>query len=241
MLFRRTKKEDQKPKIDLKKKIGSFAFFFSIPACYFVALACTIALFATLQSTPFAGPRWALFSWGCLLGMLLFRKNRESRIRVLIHETKHAAIVILTGNRLKDFHIGQASGDVEYQFYESNLHLEPFVLLAPYFFPLFSLPTFVLALFLESRFPEAMLFLVGLTLGIDLITSLREVHPFQSDLRRIFGGWLFTRPFILGMNFMWCSVCLVWVAGGLAAFLPALEFMAWCVDWLLVQLRTPAR
>jgi hypothetical protein len=55
---------------------------------------------------------------------------------------------------------------------------------------------------------------IGLGLGIDLVTAYKEYHPYQTDLKVIFGGRFIATVFIVSANFFWSSFCLLWVLAG---------------------------
>lgn len=214
MFFWKKKEE----KIDFNRKFGSFAFYFSIPSALILSSILLVSTLNTLKQTGFQSAIWVLLSHAFISAWALFGGKRETRTKTLIHELKHAALVIITGNKLKEIKVGRTEGHVAYNVNEDTLHLEPFVLLAPYFFPLFSLPVFLCAVFLGEGNHLPFVWALGFALGIDLTTAANEVHGHQSDLRRIFGGFLATRSFIFGANLLWASLCLLWISGASKGF-----------------------
>lgn len=204
----------KKTKIDLKKKFGSFAFFFSIPVTLVLAAIGIRTLMRLVELYPFDRLRWSVFAMGVCLAVIVFSGSGWQRLKTFLHELKHAVIVVLTGNKLTGFSFGKREGSVEYQVYKSNMHFEPFVLLAPYFYPLISLPVLLVAIIAEPDFPLQFYFILGCALGIDGITAFEEYHPRQTDLQRIFGGVLVTFPFIVLLNLLWWCCCCLWLVAG---------------------------
>lgn len=204
----------KKAKIDLKKKFGSFAFFFSIPVTLALAVVGARTLLRLIEQASFDRLRWSIFAMGVCLALIVFSGSGWQRLKTFLHELKHAVIVVLTGNRLTGFSFGKREGSVEYQVYKSNMHFEPFVLLAPYFFPLLSLPALIVAVIAEPDYPLQFFFILGCTLGIDGITAFEEYHPAQTDLQRIFGGVLVTFPFLVLLNLLWWCCCALWLVAG---------------------------
>src|SRR5690606_22172439 len=80
-----------------------------------------------------------VFASGFIGLVIIASSLRAAKLRVLIHELKHAVVVKLTGNKIKDFHIERNTGHVKYTLYSNTVHLAPIIALAPYFYPLFSL------------------------------------------------------------------------------------------------------
>ncbi|MCC6952836.1 MAG: M50 family metallopeptidase, partial [Deltaproteobacteria bacterium] len=193
-----------------------------IPICWSIAYFNGRAIRAIVSSAGIDEKIWPLFLMGFILGALAFLGLGLHRLKTFIHEAKHAVVVLLTGNNLKNFEVGKHEGLVEYEVFKDRLHLEPFVILAPYFLPVLSFPVLIAAILTEPRYTPPFVFLMGVTLSIDLVTAHLEIHGHQSDLRRIWGGFIATRAFILGFKLMWASVCLLWVIAGRESYLFAL-------------------
>lgn len=221
MLFRRKKKEP-----DFTSKSGSFAFYFSIPTTYCLTAFLLFEAVLLLQVRGEQKGSSFLFFHAFIAGAILTSSLRAPRLRTLIHELKHAALVILTGNKLQGISIGAGEGHIEYGVYEDSSHLTPFIKLAPYFFPLFSLPIFILGLLLEGDMRTALLYALGFFYGVDLSTGYGEIHSLQTDLKRVYGGFFITRLFIFGAHLLWFSLIFLWVLGGRAAYIFLLESLS---------------
>lgn len=213
------RRKKPKPKIDTKKKTGSLAFFTAIPTNFVLGSLCLVAIVALWPSYSFQAQTWVIFALGLLGGISLFAGTSMLRLETFIHELKHAVLVVLSGNRLTDFHVDKGTGHVQYQMHAHKVRFGPFITLAPYFFPLLSLPALIVCMFLVNHNRTLLVFIIGLTLGIDLVTAYKEFHPHQTDLRVIFGGILFAGIFIASANFFWVMFCLLWVLAGNNGFL----------------------
>jgi hypothetical protein len=209
-------RKEKKP--DSTSRSGSLAFYLSIPANYLLAiflLGCTffyVRKFGDSRGAAF------LFSHAFLAGAIISSQFEALRFRTFIHELKHAVMVIFTGNRLKGFRAGAGEGEVTYALYEDSLHLKPFIKLAPYYFPLFSLPAFIAAVFFEDPARSSFVYALGFLFGVDLSMGYREIHCIQSDLKRVYGGFLATRSFIFGSYLCWFSLIFFWAIGGRAGY-----------------------
>ena len=133
---------------------------------------------------------------------------------------------MLTGNKVKEISVGSGEGHVHYEAYKDRLHLEPFVAMAPYFFPLFSLPILIGSFFLDAFYPTAALYCLGIFYGLDLTTGYREITSYQSDLKRIYGGFIATRAFLVAVNSLYLSLILFWALAGRQGILVSLELLS---------------
>jgi hypothetical protein len=222
----------KKHELDFKRRLGSLAFYFAIPTAFVLTILITSQLVAFLRVHSIDPGRPILFSHAALAGILLSATLLSQRMKTLIHELKHAALVILTGNILKEISVRSNGGHVTYQTYKSRLHLEPFVAMAPYFFPLFSLPVFIAALFLERLYPTALLYSLGFFYGIDLATGYMEISSHQSDLRRIYGGFLATRLFLLVVHLLYFASIAYWTLSGITGIVVVIDNLSTAAEVL---------
>ena len=142
MFWRKKKKEP-----DTKRRFGSLAFYFSIPtASVLTAIVVTQTIYF-FKTHPIDISRIVIFSHSFLAGVLIASTLLSERMKTLVHELKHAVVIVLTGNKLKEISVGSGEGHVHYEAFKDRGHLEPFVAMAPYFFPLFSLPVLICSFF----------------------------------------------------------------------------------------------
>lgn len=199
-------------------KSGSLAFYLSIPVLGAFALLLLLTILDALSNLGSNWENWKYFCYNFALACVWLISFDLLRTKVLIHELKHAVTVLLTGNRLTGIKIAKHSGHVSYQMYMDSLHFVPFILLAPYVFPLFSGPVLIAAIILEPEHLPLMQGLLGFALAVDLTTNVRELHPQQTDLKRIFGGFLPVIFYIMEANLVWILICLLWMIEGREGF-----------------------
>lgn len=201
------------------KKRFSFPFLISIPANFILA---TIFLFTIIDLIATHGldiKSWSIFGLSFISALTFISCFKITRFRVFIHEFKHSMLVNLSGNKVKDFKVGKETGHVEFAMYQDRVHFAPLIALAPYFFPLFSLPTFIASLFLRTLYPELTILALGLTLAIDLSFSIHEIHPYQTDFQGIIGGFFVSALYLGGFYVMWSFICTISAIFGHEAFL----------------------
>ncbi len=208
-------------KSNVAKKIGSLAFYLAIPCGVFLSTVGIITLLTLVQKDGLSKEIVVVFLISFLSGLIFFASAKLAWFRTFVHELKHAAVVRLSGNKVTDFYFEEESGHVSYQMYADRTHFGPFICLAPYFFPLFSLPVFFICLIFNKHYQFFLIFLLGFTLAIDLVTGYQEFHPRQTDLQRIFGGLFIAFVFIGIFHCAWFLTCLLWIVGGREAFLHA--------------------
>jgi len=196
----------------------SLAFLFAFGASIFVLITLTLGLPQTLSTLVLDTPGNFLFLYGLIAAGTVFLSTSFERLKTLIHEVKHAVVVLLTGNVLRSMYVGSGTGYVTFQLFKRKKRYAPFILLAPYFFPLLSLPLFIVILILGSE-PniDILKLLLGLALGTDLTTAYLELHPHQTDLRRVLGGRFISYLFLLAINVLWFLLVSLWVVGGFDA------------------------
>jgi hypothetical protein len=122
--------------------------------------------------------------------------------------------------------------------YSDRTRFAPFIMLAPYFFPLLSAPVFGFALFANNDPQHLVALALAFLLAADLTCAYKDYHPAQSDLQRISGGWIPVLLFILGANFMWASFCLLWILRGRQGFLTAGEILVQYASEILSYAKT---
>lgn len=170
---------------------------------------------------------------GCfLVTSIVFSRNILPRLKVCLHELKHAAIVILTGNRITDFHFEKNTGHVKFEISSRKIRFRPLIALAPYFYPLLSLPVLLISFFMWDYYILIASGLLGAALGIDLTTAWRDLHPKQTDLK-IKGGFLVFGPFLAFSNFSWLMICTIWALGGNSFLYKLAYFLYGCLKLVI--------
>lgn len=162
---------------------------------------------------------WTVFLTGFFGGLTIIGTTAMPKFRTFIHELKHALMVMGTGNRVKDFHFDTHTGHVQYQMASDKVHFAPIIMLSPYFFPLFSAPTLVLCLILGDYKKLIFCLILGFALASDIQTGFGELHPNQTDIKNIWGGFFSSALYLAGFHLSWVSICCMWVLAGANGFL----------------------
>lgn len=197
-----------------QEKVGGFAFFLSLPALLAINVCIYYALVPILLTiaTPFL---WWLVG-GFAIGVSLSPLLSRGPIYVFLHETKHAVVASLAGNKWKRMKINGDEGSYEYSYTKKTAHLNAFISLAPYWFPLLTIPAALLAL--PGKAPEAMRLIVGITLGLDFVTGIKDLGPHQTDLSLVRGGPKIATLYVLFMIGIVLGIALTWATFGVAGF-----------------------
>ncbi len=204
----------RKRKVKFVTKHSSIAFWISIPCTFFIGSTFLITSLTLTSQHFFDHEKWALFLMSLLCGVLLLTLFRLERTRVFLHESKHALMVIVSGGKLRGFEVHRSTGQVTYEISDNHRSAGPIITLAPYCFPMLSLPVMVAALVLQDGHHLVFSLLLGFTLGIDLTMCIGEVRPAQSDFKQVQGGFLFAAMYIGGWLYCWSNFCIIWVVGG---------------------------
>ncbi len=193
------------------KKVGGIRFFisalllFALGACFLLhsALICSIIGTKHIHISNF---------FIAFLGTLFIMHLIPSgSFRIFIHEIKHSIFILLTGNKIKNIEVGRKSGNVSYQYKKSSTAYLSLIALAPYYFPLLSLPVLIAGLIFDNNHSNLLHLLLGITLAFDLNTCFHDIHKEQEDFRQILGGFLMAALYIGGALFCWVSLCLLWI------------------------------
>lgn len=199
----------------------SIAFLIAIPGNFILGTIGLLSLYTLLSRLGANSERWVVFATGFAAGLTIVGGTKMSTFRVFIHELKHAIMVTCTGNSIKHFKVGSETGHVEFEMYADKLHFAPIIALAPYFFPLFSLPVLAAAVVLEGYADPIFVLALGFFLAADLSFAYTDLHPHQTDLQHVTGGTWMALLYLAATHFLWWMICLLWVAGGRSAFIYA--------------------
>lgn len=165
-----------------------------------------------------------------LICLLLLREG-FGFIQVLLHELEHAVVYFLFTFRWPDrMEVTPPSGVTRWVGVNRWLlfWFAPLLSLAPYFFPLLTIPFLLLKALaalaftlLEIPFPvfvaAALDLLIGLTLMLHILCTLKEFRPSQSDIRDL--GLIVSFVTTLFLNFLFVLLSITVVTGRYAEFL----------------------
>ena len=200
------------------KRPFSIAFIIAIPGNFILASIALISFVSLMQNYILDEEIWAIFLTSFIGAVAIVGSSKIQTFRTFIHELKHAVVVIFTGNNLKNFVVEKETGHVEFEMYKDKLRFAPIIALAPYFFPLFSLPALIVCLVMENNSDLLLAALLGITLAVDISMAYTDLHPHQSDLKKVTGGFFASLLYLASAHFLWIMICLLWVVGGRNAF-----------------------
>lgn len=163
------------------------------------------------------------FGSGFVLTILMIVSSEMRKVRTIIHEMKHAMVVILTGNKLGKIVANRDDGYVEYQLYKDKLHFAPIISLAPYFFPLFSLPSFIVSILMEYTSVVSSSLILGIALALDVGFGVGEIDPRQSDFKSMLGGYWLSKFYLIGFYLFWLALIFLWIRAGFVGIRKGME------------------
>lgn len=199
--------------------VGNIGFLLAIPSSYLLVFILAAAGLILASYYPQDRTKWSLFL-ACALGTAsVISTSKIYKLRVLVHEIKHAILVILTGNKLERMEVSEREGLVTYLMYSKKKHFAPLITLAPYFLPLTSAPILVAAIYYERDYPLMLSALLGISFAADICFGVQDLHPAQTDLKKILGGFFTAGLFLAGMYLLWAIICALWLIAGSRAYL----------------------
>lgn len=156
------------------------------------------AWFGRTLSSP--GPVWSLAigfgGYWLLYRLLLRRLPLGSFFSTLEHEMTHALFALLTLHRVTGLQATFRSGGRVSIRGQGNW----LITIAPYFFPLPCLPIALAWLFVSDAHVGVVNLLLGATLAWHIVSTWRECHHEQSDLKSV--GWVFSALFLPTANLL---------------------------------------
>lgn len=169
-------------------------------------------------------PLWP-FAVGVGCSILFAGSRGMAGLRTVFHEVRHAVVVILTANKFKRLKFyskkeREQEGAVARCFYSCRSAAwkrltDPLIAVAPYSFPLFTLPTLLIVYFVPFKNFEATLFAVGLAAGIDVSTAIRDFFNTNNISKGDFSsfklGFFFGLPFCVGSNVVLIELVGIWL------------------------------
>lgn len=197
-----------------QKKVGGLAFYLSLLALLsLVAInLINLVLLLTFERAVLLGMAAGFLMLGGLLARLLIRGGNAT----FLHELKHAVVANLSGNRAAGMVVNKHSGEFTYKYTKATAHLNAFISLAPYFFPLLTIPAALAAALLWNSNHLIMLGVIGTAFGADLELNTRDISPVQTDLTDIRGGYAIGVLYAVLANLTVATVLAGWAMGGVA-------------------------
>jgi len=192
-------------------KSGGLFFFSSLLAIIFVATWNSRFLIEVLYSWGLKLP--FILVAGAALGWMISRFLFRAHFATFLHELKHAVVSNLVGNKAKEMKIRRNSGHFQYEYTKDTARYNAFISLAPYCFPLFTVPTLIAASWLIPDRTVAVL-LVGVALGSDLQSGWRDVGPYQTDFSDLRGGYFIGLVYVTAASIALSTLLIAWSAAG---------------------------
>lgn len=202
-----------------RSPVGGLAFFSSLFFLSFLA-ALNISELPRLWFGD-VGSQLGFFALGCAPGIFVAFYVLQGKYNVLVHEFKHSLISGLVGNRWRGMKVSKESGQFTYAYSKHTAAYNAFIALAPYWVPLFTFLSLLLALALWRHQPHTLAVVVGVGFGIDLVMNTRDIGPHQTDFTLIRGGFPIGLVYVVAMNLCLHSFLAAWLMQGV----PGLVFL----------------
>lgn len=199
-------------KLKILRRVGGGVFFCSL---FFLLILSGLNLLVLPDLVlASSGPRWTQFGLGGILGLWLAGVLVRGRRSVFLHEWKHDIVsVLFFGNRPGKFKIGPDSGHLAYRYTHRSAPGNAFIALAPYWLPLLTAIIGGTACIVLRDAPATLL-IMGAAYGADLRLNIRDIHPRQTDITNITGGYRVGLLYIFAMNLTLFTVLAAWVSQG---------------------------
>lgn len=212
-MSRRARKKKNKKKEEFGT-VWSFGFVFATVSNFFLAAFFLLLILVSPSRGLFHEETFMAYGFGLLTSILIVASSRIRKLRTIIHEIKHAVMILMTGNKVNNIVAKKDEGYVEYQMYENKMHFAPLIKLAPYFLPLFSFPMLGVAVLFDPWFSVFCSLLLGGALGADIAFGIEEIHPFQTDFKKLLGGFFISKLYLVGFYLFWPLLVTLWVKCG---------------------------
>lgn len=129
---------------------------------------------------------------------LLIPPSVKVFLEIFEHELGHAIVGFLMLRRVEEFKVHVPLGSVASGTVVTKPRSNTLIRLAPYFFPVFTIPLLVVKLFAFSSVHGVIDFLIGFSLAFHFVALAREFRISQPDIWRT--GVLFSFGFTLVLN-----------------------------------------
>ena len=180
-----------------EEKIGGIALYLSLISLLILSLSNIFALITLVPSFDFNTLTNLIIALPAIaVGFILALFFIPEKTFVFMHETKHAVISGLAGNRWKKMHIENDSGHFEYAYSKQTAHFNAMIALAPYFVPLITIPLLAMSVVAFYQYHRLIVLIGSLAYGVDLFSNIRDIDPRQTDFSVIRGG------FFVGLSYI---------------------------------------
>lgn len=198
----------------------TLSYVLCMPALVGLAILFFYSAFFAAAVSPTAGAGWLVFICAGISAAIFWIQTRLTRLRTMIHEFKHAVMVMFTGGKVDKIEVGDdGGGSIEYSHYDEGARYQSIIALAPYYFPLLSFPVMLACLVSTPDMHAYYAAALGAAFATDIISGVADIGPHQTDIENIFGRFYLAGFFIAAADLAWFSVLAVWVSGGTKGFL----------------------
>ena len=219
-MFKNSKKKEKE-----QKAIFSFGFILATIGNIIICIPIVLLLLVAPIREHLGKECLIAYLAGSFSGIIIITSSKILKLRTIIHEIKHAVVVILTGNKLKKIVAESGEGYVEYEMYKTQVHFAPLIAIAPYFFPLLSLPGFICVALYDTSYPVQGSLILGFLLWSDICFGIGEIHPHQSDFKQVMGGMFFSKLYLIGFYILWPCLITLWVKSGIVGIQKGIFFI----------------
>lgn len=178
--------------------MGSIAFYTSF--IFFTYAGALNSRFILELITSNSGKPIIIFAVGLFIGYLIGKFVIVSDLAVFSHELKHWILARLVGNKYKGLKIRNEHGHFEYSYTKATAKYNAFIMLAPYWLPLFVILGILPILIIGNQSHLLAVLLLGSCWGIDLTHVHKDMGPHQTDLSELRGGYTFGLSYSIIMN-----------------------------------------
>jgi hypothetical protein len=206
---RRLKEIKKKLEKTKEKPVGGIAFYISLFSLYIVSTTNILQLPGLLNADSTIRLRY--FISGTLVGCWIAYALIKGHLSVFFHETKHALVSGLVGNKQKGLKVQKETGEFAYSYTKYTAQYNALISLAPYFLPLMLFFGIFISLIFLGEQRNLALILIGVTYGCDLIMNMRDISFVQTDIKNINGGYKVGIAYIIGMNAFISSTLLAYI------------------------------
>ncbi len=133
-----------------------------------------------------------------LFWVFIFRNINGNWFLVIEHELTHTLFALLTFHRIVDFRATESGGG--YIQYAGEGNGNWLIIIAPYFFPTFSMIIALLIYFSTPEHYSILLMLLGYSLVYHIHSTYIEISPVQPDLKTV--GFWFAWSFLPSANLL---------------------------------------
>jgi hypothetical protein len=194
-----------------QEKIGGIALYLSLISLLILSLSNLSALATLIPSFNLETLINLIITLPAIAcGFILALLFIPEKTFVFMHETKHAVVSGLAGNRWKKMHIENDSGHFEYAYSKKTAHFNAMIALAPYFVPLLTVPIIAMCVVALYDYHRIIITIISFAYGVDLFSNIRDIDPRQTDFSVIRGGFSVGLSYVVLANIFIFSMLLAW-------------------------------